>query len=188
MSNSLFSWILFLFSSFCCQGASLSEILQAKVPRGRTESCWVWAMGRKSVREWRISTPPHKKPAFCAIKLHSPEKWKPFVVLVKFKNSILFMNYVFGFLCCFFFSVSLWFFGGVLVFCGFWFACLRVLFSWKMQILPSVKNAAQQISQSLLSLVFWVIHCLLSSPWVIDLVPNIHPFKCKFLYTQLLSV
>lgn len=51
MSNSLFLWILFLFSSCCCQGASLSERPQAKLPRGRTEICWLWAMGRNRVWE-----------------------------------------------------------------------------------------------------------------------------------------
>lgn len=74
------------------------------------------------------------------------------------------MKYAFGFLW-WGFSVCLWFLGAVLWFLVclfislFCFVCLRVLvcfvlFSWKMQMLPSVKNAAQQIFQSLLSLGF----------------------------------
>lgn len=56
---------------------------------------------------------------FCTLKLHSSEKWKSLVVLDEFKNSILFIKSAF-------FPLS-----------------------WKMSVLPSVKNATQQLFQSL---------------------------------------
>lgn len=136
MSNFPLLWIFFLFSSCCCQGAALSEWLQAKVP-WKDWKLLGWAVGRNRVREWRTSIPPNKKTAFSTIKLHSPEKWKSFVVLAKFKNSIFFMKSAFVFLWWFGFCFGLvfcWFFGVFLVlfcFCGFfglflflWLVCL----------------------------------------------------------------
>lgn len=128
------------------------------------------AVGRNRVRE-NGESPPHPiknllfvPSSFILQRSENPLLFWISLILDKIKlskNSILFMKYVFGFFFCGVFSCLFVGFCGFLLFFGllFFFSVLFVsgfcfvLFSWKMQMLPSVKNAAQQIFQSLLSLV-----------------------------------
>lgn len=73
----------------------------------------------EAARVWKLSTPPNSDTAFLYPQASLFRSEKSFVVLDEFKNSILFIKSAF-------FSSS-----------------------WKMSMLPSVKNAAQQLFQSL---------------------------------------